>query len=387
MSRFYSYLNSAATILSRYLGESPFHLYLKAFFRNHKKYGSRDRREIGNLCYCYFRLGKSLQEIEIEERILIGYFLCTKTQSQLLEVAKPEWQSEVSKSFEEKLEFLDIESIRTEVFPWSEQLSKELDYESFLESFFIQPDLFLRLRPGNERLVCQKLQKKEIEFEVLSNSALAIPNSRKVDQVVELNREAVVQDLSSQRIGEVLKEVLKQDARSVWDCCAASGGKSIMAYDINSRIKLTVSDVRPSILMNLKSRFRTAGISRYTSFEADLSSSFTQIRNSPFETIIADVPCTGSGTWGRSPEQMFYFENSKIDKYVSLQRKIVKNAIAHLKPDGDLVYITCSVFKKENEENIEFFKNELGLQEVRREVIKGYSQKADTMFVSVLNRV
>ena len=78
--------------------------------------------------------------------------------------------------------------------------------------------------------------------------------------------------------------------------------------------------------------------------------------------IIADVPCTGSGTWGRTPEQLYYFEDRKIEEYASLQKQIVTNVISHLAPGGYFLYITCSVFKKENEEAIDFIKDKFQLQ-------------------------
>lgn len=386
MSRFYSYLNSAEKLLSDYKGKEPFSLFLKAFFKQYKKYGSRDRREISNLCYCYFRLGKSLPDLEIQERILVGLFLCSQKPNPVLSFLKPAWSEQIEETLAEKLNFLGYSDLLKTMFPFKDDLSKEIEYQSYIEAFLVQPDLFLRVRPNKEKLVTSKLRKDEIEFEQISDSVLAIPNSRKVDQIIELDKEAVVQDLNSQKVGDVFKNILGTKPISVWDCCAASGGKSIMAYDLNPRIKITVSDIRESMLINLKKRFNKAGIRSQTSFISDLSQPKEYVSNAPFDVIIADVPCTGSGTWSRTPEQLFYFEKAKIQEYASVQRTIIKNAIPHLKSAGFLVYITCSVFEKENEENIEFFKNEFELKELKREVLKGYNQKADSMFVSVLKR-
>ena len=76
----------------------------------------------------------------------------------------------------------------------------------------------------------------------------------RIDDIVDLDREAVVQDLNSQRVGELLSGYPANPGGRirVWDCCAASGGKSIMAKDILRNIDLTVSDVRESILVNLQ---------------------------------------------------------------------------------------------------------------------------------------
>lgn len=386
MSRFHSYVNSAKTILEEYDGGEPFSLFLKSFFRRNKKYGSRDRREIGHLCYCYFRLGKSIPDIAIEERILIGLFLCSKSINDILANLRPEFNEKVHLSLEDKLSFIKKESLIENIFPFKDELSLGVSHKTLSDSFFNQPNLFLRLRPGKEEFVKNKLQNEEVEFKEVSKSCLSLSNSVKIDQKIQLNKEAVVQDLNSQRIGEVLPSNNTEKAFSVWDCCSGSGGKSILVHDTIPNIDLTVTDVRDSILVNLKNRFKEVGINSYKSGSVDLSQSAVDLNESPFDLIIADVPCTGSGTWGRTPEQLFYFNSDKIKKYVDLQRKIIANTIPHLKPGGQLLYITCSVFKKENEENIEFFKNEYNLDDGKRELFTGYDKRADSMFACVLTK-
>lgn len=386
MSRYYSYVNSAIKILTEYNGREPFSIFLKSFFSRNKKYGSRDRKQVSHLCYCYFRLGKALTELVIEERALIGLFLCSEIQNELLDIIKPEYGEKVGLNISEKLIFLDAQEAIDDIFPFKDDLSEGLSHGAFSESFFKQPDLFLRLRPGKEELVKQKLQEEGIEFEEILEDCISLENSVRVDQKIRLNEKAVVQDLNSQRVSSLFSFLESSKPNSVWDCCSGSGGKSIMAYDKIPDMNLTVTDVRDSILINLKKRFVDAGITNYKSSTIDLTYPNQKIPGSPFDFILADVPCSGSGTWGRTPEQLYYFDHLKIQGYSVLQRKIVSNLVSHLKPGGQLLYITCSVFRKENEENIEFFKKEYQLVEVKRELFTGYDKKADTMFASLLRR-
>jgi 16S rRNA (cytosine967-C5)-methyltransferase len=196
----------------------------------------------------------------------------------------------------------------------------------------------------------------------------------------------VIQDLNSQRVAEFV-QLITYDLRlttSVWDCCAASGGKSILAYDMIPKIELTVSDIRPSIIHNLKKRFECAGIKNYHSFIADLSNHTSEINNQ--QLILCDAPCTGSGTWGRTPEQLYFFSREKISGYAALQKKIVRNIIPSLADGGYLLYITCSVFKKENEEMIAMIENEFSLRMIKNELLKGYGSKADSMFVALFKK-
>ena len=60
--------------------------------------------------------------------------------------------------------------------------------------------------------------------------------------------------------------------------------------------------------------------------------------------------------------------------------------MAHLEPEGYLLYITCSVFKRENEEVIEFIKEKFNPGIIKMELLKGYDKKADTMFAALLKK-
>lgn len=395
MSRYHSYLNTAREILTLYNGEEPFASFLKKHFSQHKKFGSRDRKEIGNLCYSYFRLGKAARSnskdnsdqpensSDLEEKILAGLFFCSDKQNDILSELKPEWADNVALPVSEKI--LSLNFSLSSVFHWKNELNDGIDYEKFCVSFFVQPDLFLRIRPGKTEAVLLKLKESGIAYELATQSALRLPNNFKADLFFRLNDEVVVQDYSSQQVARFLP-VTPGQAEHVWDCCAASGGKSIMAYDLNPSMQLVVSDIRESILANLKKRFSLAGIKKYSSYKADLAHLPFNTNHSPFDIIIADVPCTGSGTWSRTPEQLFYFDARKIDEFAVLQKKIVSNAILNLAPGGHLVYITCSVFKKENEEVVAFIKKQFHLQLVKMELLKGYEMKADTMFVALLQK-
>src|SRR4051794_40387489 len=84
VSRFHSYLNSAVSILSRYDGREPFAAFLKKHFAANKKFGSKDRKYVTQLCYASLRLGKSPLDIASEERLTKGLFLVGSETNPLL---------------------------------------------------------------------------------------------------------------------------------------------------------------------------------------------------------------------------------------------------------------------------------------------------------------
>lgn len=384
MYRYFSHINTAKTILQQYAGEVPFSNFLKNFFTKEKKYGSRDRRTISSLCYNYFRLGSALNESSIDDRLITSTFILSAQPNELLEIERPQWNEKISCSLQEKIEWLQIDV--NEIFPFNNELSVNVDRPAFNKSFLIQPDLFIRTRPGKHQQVLNKLNVSKQTYKEINNRCIVLANSTKLDEIIDINRDAVIQDLSSQRVGEMMLLPQLPKAATVWDCCAASGGKSIMAYDFLNEINLTVSDVRQSIIHNLHVRFKEAGIKRFQSFVADITDSNklkAAVGTSKFDLIICDVPCSGSGTWSRTPEQLLFFKQHEITRYADRQKKIALNAIQYLKPAGYFLYVTCSVFEKENEQLVQFIQQQSKLQLIKMELLKGYHLKADTMFAAL----
>jgi 16S rRNA (cytosine967-C5)-methyltransferase len=395
--RFQSYFNTAIRIIQLYDGSIPLSRFLKQYFSQHKKHGSKDRKIIAHLCYNFYRLGKSFNTISIEEKLKIAIFVCNDNIEEWNFLYQAEWLNNQNNLLQQRIDFIQTKypsfSLNN-VFPFTDETSETLDTSSFIQSFFIQPDAFIRIRPGYKKDVPGKLQAYKINFNFVDEDCIALNPSTKIDSIIKLDEEAVIQDYSSQRIKEFLETIKSEIVHrtsyilhhtSVWDCCAGSGGKSILAYDTLQKINLTVSDVRTSIIQNLKQRFNKAGIKNYKSFVADITASKPQAQN--FDLIICDAPCTGSGTWSRTPEQLYFFQPKKINDYALLQQKIVSNVIPSLKQNGFFLYITCSVFKEENEAIVEYIKQQFRLTLIKMELLKGYAKKADTMFAALFKKV
>lgn len=362
-------------MLRKYKGAEPLAHFLKHHFAAHKKMGSKDRKQIAHLCYCYFRLGKAFTDLSLEQQVLLGLKKSDKAPG-------PEWNQIIAA-------YKVPDEAPPGIFPWKDKLSAAIDAAALERSFLIQPDLFLRIRPGNQEAVLKKLTDAGVAFEK-EGAALRLLNTARVGEVLSVNKEVVVQDLSSQEISFFLKhfksEIPNQKSEiRVWDCCAASGGKSILAVDELGVVDLTVSDIRASIIANLKERFREAGINNYRAFIGDATKPNDQLSNALFDLVITDVPCTGSGTWSRTPEQLFYFNPQQIVHYTKLQRSILQNSVRHVKKGGYLLYITCSVFKAENEDQVAFLTAQ-GFEVVEQQVITGYDRKADTLFGALLKK-
>jgi len=377
-------MQRAKEAIEKYDGSKALAIYLKQFFREHKEMGSRDRRFMQSLIYHYFRLNRALRQQDTEAKIALAHMLCSadcddfisfwaKEKALNLNMTPNDYAANIAeannKGFDCKLE---------NQFPEADKISAQINKQQFLLNHVMQPYTWIRCKKAHTEKIKNELKEKAIAFHTtpLSDNAIGFGQHINFETLDTFNKGYFeVQDLSSQLTGNFFKP--KQDERW-WDCCAASGGKSLLLKDIEPRIYLTVSDSRISILNNLKDRFKKAGVGQYEThlidFEKDSLPSSYQ-----FDGIILDAPCTGSGTWSRNPERMTYFKPQEIDTYAAKQKMILNNVVKKLKPGGKLIYITCSVFEQENEAVISHAK----LKILSSEYIEGYKNRADTMFVAV----
>jgi 16S rRNA (cytosine967-C5)-methyltransferase len=389
--RFPAHFDTAASLVKGYNGEEPLAHYLKRYYARHKKHGSLDRKIISHICYCFFRLGHSLRDLNLEERMRVGLLLCSDDLWEWDGLLESSGAKLDKPSLEERLEWVAKAYpgfSLLDIFPWAEELSDQVDQTAYCQSFLRQPELFLRVRPGQGTVVRHKLTKAQLAFRELSPDCLALDNASRVDRLLKLDREAVVQDQSSQEVGTFIRHFQQYGERSVkakvWDCCSGSGGKSLLAVDILEQPQLTVSDRRASILRNLRKRFSQAGIRRYKSFTADLSSQepLNLASKVSFDLIIADVPCSGSGTWARTPEELYFFRPVRIAFHAARQQAILSHLHSRLAPGGQLIYITCSVFNKENEEMTRYVESGLGLIRKESGYLAGWGRRSDTLFAA-----
>lgn len=381
--RIHQRLKTFDTIIDNYDHKQPFARFLGQFFKENKQMGSSDRRIATRLVYNFFRLGGTLQDLPNSQRLAIAEFLCEE-ESDFSKYLLPELEEHGNLSLADKIKYLNehFDFKLEPLFPLSEHISDQIDKEKFFESHFIQPDLFIRIHPGNESKVKEVLKKNEVSFHELAENILSFVNGTKLNQINDIQGNYEVQDYSSQQTAQFFNASTEE---SWWDACAGSGGKSIPLMHEQPSTRLLVSDRRNSILKNLDERFTKAGISKYRRKVLDLTKESSILKGELFDGIIVDAPCSGSGTWGRTPEMLTNFDQNQLENYSTLQKEIVSNVIQHLKPGKPLIYITCSVYEQENEEVIRYLE-EKGMKLEKKEYFKGYENRGDTLFAARLIR-
>lgn len=374
----------AVEILQTYRPPLPFHLHLKSFFRQHRQFGSRDRRLYSDLCYSYFRTGHNWLEQPMEEKLVLSLFLLQPQQERFLGHWLPLVASRlVGEEQQErpvKLQLLTEHFGFSEktLFPWEELVSPELDLSVFRQSLLEVPLVWVRVQKGQQETVLNEAKEQQLRVVQQEGQALAFAPGTPLQELRSWKDGLIqIQDWASQETGRFIQAEANQ---KWWDVCAGAGGKTLMLLDQHPQVELWSSDIRKSILQNLESRAQRLRHRphqlRHVDATKPLPHSLPQ-----FDGIVVDAPCSGSGTWGRNPEWLVHFQPEKLEEFQRLQKQIVLNVKQQLKPGGELVYLTCSVFSKEDEE-VEEALQEQGLTLLEKQMIPGSKCGADTMFAA-----
>ena len=398
MRRFENRLEYAAKIIEDYSSGQPFAKYLTEAFRSNKQFGSKDRKFYKAACFSFFRLGQYAHTLELKQRILIGLYFTGEGFGipDFEEVYKVYLNNEANKELTLQEKFEEINALDTpfdkvDVFPFEEELAKEIDKTALIDSVFELRPTWLRFSKEGEEKTRAIFEKRGLEI-MEHGDYSCLKTNASLNEVQNLPYE--IQDIGSQKIIDFLE--LKNEG-NLWDCCAGAGGKSLQLSEKYNEVKIYSSDLRLKSLQNLLKRYDKYDYERPMLSVTDLEKSIESIHfaydnenelinHEEFDTIFIDAPCTGSGTWARTPENLSSFDTSDIYMYAKRQFKIVKNSLPFLKENGKLIYVTCSVFTKENEEIKEKVCKDLDLTCTNSFYIKGYEMKGDNFFVAEFTR-
>jgi 16S rRNA (cytosine967-C5)-methyltransferase len=373
------------TIIDTYKGETPLTHFLKKYFHQYPKLGSRDRRILSEMAYCWLRVSKGLDSsLPVEKRIELSLLLCSPLTKHLLPFISQDVEAYQSHSPAQRYQILKDDIQIEDIFPHSVALSEGISRPDWLLSLLTQPYVFIRIRKNADKII-NILQEHQVAYHYITDSCLAITNGVSIDKLLPPDA-YVIQDASSQLTGTYFHP---QKNENWLDCCSGAGGKSLLLKDLEPTVSLSVSDVRNSILHNLEKRFQQYNHKVPATFCLDAAEPIqlgVQLGTKRFDAVICDVPCTGSGTWARTPEQMHFFDPQLLVSLPERQKKITTNIAQYIKKGGKLIYITCSVFRQENEEVVEHIAQQSGLSVETATLINGIHSKADSMYVAVLRK-
>lgn len=170
-----------------------------------------------------------------------------------------------------------------------------------------------------------------------------------------------VQDSSSMITGEAVRRITEGLERPLvmLDACAAPGGKSLSALtSLPQGSFLLANEFEGSRVSALIENIERWGIPGYAVSRNDACS---LSRLGPtFDIVVADVPCSGEGMMRKNEVAVSQWSQGLVRECASLQRRIVESVWQTLLPGGYLIYSTCTFNRSENEDNVEWIRNELG---------------------------
>ena len=174
-------------------------------------------------------------------------------------------------------------------------------------------------------------------LEVLSNPRKIQTSKAFLEGMVEL------QDAASQAILEVLP---LKNAKRVLDYCAGGGGKSLAMAAV-SEAAIFAHDIAPARMKDLPARAKRAGVR--------LQILPSNALEAPFDLVLADAPCSGSGSWRRAPEAKWALTPQRLDTLHKTQAEVLDGASRLVAKGGTLAYATCSLLHSENHDQVAAF--------------------------------
>lgn len=328
----------------------------KSFFLKKKYLGSKDRKCITGAFYFYFRHYPFAKELNAETLLLLAY----------------NFDTDVSTALNKLIKNIDITEFITNSYNISDNIIEEFDSLSSINFF---PTTFIdniNIDSNELEQLCDSLNKAATtDIRVIKHKGIVIneldtlgidyytnilPDCIKLRDNANLDstksyREGnfEIQDEGSQLIATALNP---SNGETILDYCAGGGGKSLhIAQLANDKSKITATDISSNRLNETKRRVARLGLKSISVKEIDEVNS----SNSTYDKVLVDAPCTGSGTVRRAPDIRVKISEEDIKRYHRLQLEILGVVANKLKEGGILLYSTCSLFDKENDDTITEF--------------------------------
>lgn len=326
---------------------------IKEYLRNRKYIGSKDRKFITNIIWDIIR-HRSRLEFDCaccEPRMLLLTYLQQKGED--LDIAAD--GSVYGLACVDKLEKQKLQQLKEDVYPphieheCPKWLYEKINDKALVESLNSPASADIRANFISREEAKNKLQREGLFFSYTPYSPYGLRSAERVNLqncILYQNGEIEVQDEASQ-LGAILCDVRSE--HKIIDYCCGAGGKSLLLGAIlNNKGTIFAHDKNQQRMENLLPRAERLNIKNIQTI-AELKP------NDKFDCFIIDAPCSGSGTWRRSPDAKYRLTPKQLKAIEQAQEEILEIAAEHLTPSGKIIYMTCSVLPEENEQKIEAF--------------------------------
>lgn len=207
---------------------------------------------------------------------------------------------------------------------------------------------------------------------ILKKEGVQVESGHLLEEAFYLKKVDHLQDLPSFKLGAwtvqdesamlVAHVVAPKAGERVLDMCSAPGGKSMhMAAEMGNVGEIIACDIHPHKLELIEKNAKRLGISIIKPTLQDgmvLNESWI----GKFDKVLLDAPCSGLGIMKRKPDIRLYKSEDDLKEIVKVQKALFKNAVEYLKPNGKLIYSTCTISYEENEKMVKEAVSQYGLE-------------------------
>ena len=319
-------LTIAASVIAKAGREHPADGVLRTKLKEAKGILREDGRTISGAVFAYYRwLGWLDRKETIPKQIERAVELNEEYQKNPTSVPEGEMKQAIPEWVREEVEVSAA---------WLWSLQKE-------------PRLWLRARLGKGRELAEKLGECWMPGGGLREEVLQYRGQEDLFSTPEFHAgEFELQDMNSQVVGFVCNP---QAGETWWDACCGEGGKLLHLADLmRNKGLIWASDRAEWRLKKLKRRTARAKVFNY---RAVLWNGGTKLpTKTKFDGILVDAPCSGVGTWQRNPQGRWTTELRDVKELAAVQKQLLANAAAGLKPGGKLIYSVCTLTRSETTE-------------------------------------
>jgi 16S rRNA (cytosine967-C5)-methyltransferase len=331
--------------------------------KQNSRFGSRDRRFIAENVYGMVRWWRLINEVaESSQAVnytdLFGVWMLIRGEE------LPAWEEfgslDVTAIRKKQNELSAIRRIRESVPDWLDELgSAELGaavWEKELQELNKEAKVVLRVNTLKTDLPHLRsfLSKSNIETRQIDSypDALILEKRQNLHSLKEYQEGLFeIQDASSQLIAPFME---LSPGMNVVDACAGAGGKSLhIASILMNKGNIISMDIEERKLKEMEKRSARAGV-KIIKTRIVNSAAIAQLKNSA-DRLLLDVPCSGLGVLRRNPDAKWKLSAEFIEDVKRTQQQILSDYSVMLKPDGIMIYATCSILPGENEKQVRSF--------------------------------
>ena len=217
------------------------------------------------------------------------------------------------------------------------------------------PATCLRVNPlkSNVERLSEQLRGCGCEVQIgQTDGSLWVSHSGRVDELPGFGDGAwSVQDESAMAAARLLQPI---PGERILDLCAAPGGKTTHLAELSGdQASIVACDVTESRLARVTDNAARLGLNSISTFLLDKEDSNPPLHD--FDAVLVDVPCSNTGVLNRRPEARWRFSTESVQELTEIQLKLLHRAAAAVNPDGRIVYSTCSMEPRENEDVVRQF--------------------------------